>query len=483
MPACLPDDVRRSARPRVAIVGRPNVGKSSIFNRLVGRRNAIVHAARGVTRDRLIRPAVWAGRHVDVVDTGGLGATDAPTPASGPAVDALVRRQIEAAVREADALVLVTDATAGPLPQDEEVVAFLRPSGKPVLLAANKADRPDMDAMADEFARFGFPVFPVSASHNRGLDALRDALLPVLPETPPPPADTPLRVAVVGRPNVGKSSFVNALFGGDRVIVSPTPGTTRDSVDVPFAIGTGADARSYLLTDTAGMRRPGKIRHTIERLGLARAMRSVARADLVALMLDAAQGPTAQDKAIGGRIAAQYKACLVLVNKWDLMPGRTEREYRAALARALPFLDFAPVVLLSATTGYRVRAAVDAIHRVAARLDTRLSTGALNRILAAAVERTPPPAPGGQRLKMYYATQTGCRPITILLFVNHPAALAPSYASYLVHALRRAFDLEGIPVRLQCRARGRPRESAETPHTQTGQPPDPTSISDLPSKR
>ncbi len=433
----------------VAIVGRPNVGKSSIFNRLVGQRVAIVHAERGVTRDRLMREVLWGDRRFELIDTGGLGrleATDDPAILSGERLEALVRRQVEIAVQDAAAIIFVTNVESGVLPQDEEVADFLRKSGKRIFVAANKADDASHDAQAAVFESLGFAVFPVSATHNRGFKALMDAILPILPVVENRTLHSPLRVAIVGRPNVGKSSFINRLLQSDRVIVSAMSGTTRDSVDVPFVVGRDLQARHYLLTDTAGIRRAGKIRESVEFFGLDRSTRSIAGADVVALVLDATQGPTAQDKTISSLIQAHHKGCLLLITKWDLMTKWSESEYREALSRAVPFWSSAPAVFVSSKTGFNIRKSIETIDAVAAQVGSQLPTGILNRTLIQAYERVPPPYVKGKRLKIFYATQVGVKPITILLFVNDVAKLLPAYEAYLTGALRKTFGLEGAPI-------------------------------------
>ncbi|MFH1476171.1 MAG: ribosome biogenesis GTPase Der [Verrucomicrobiota bacterium] len=440
----------------VAIVGRPNVGKSSIFNRLAGRRVAIVHAERGVTRDRLMREALWNGRRFELIDTGGLGQLESPAdPARlpGERLEELVRRQVEIAVQDAAAIIFVTDVETGVLPQDLEVADFLRRSGKSVFVAANKADHAGRDAQADEFKTFGFAVFPVSAAHNRGFKALMAAVLPTLPKMENSTQQTPLRVAIVGRPNVGKSSFINRLLQSDRVIVSAMPGTTRDSVEIPFVVGRDLQARHYVLTDTAGIRRAGKIRQAVEFFSLDRATRSIAGADVVALVLDATQGPTAQDKAIAGLIQSHRKGCLLLITKWDLMTKWSEREYRTALGKAVPFLSSAPAVFVSSKTGFNIRHSIAAMDGVAAQISVQLPTGILNRTLIQAYERVAPPHVKGKRLKIFYATQVGIKPITILLFVNDSTKLISAYEAYLANTLRQTFGLEGTPIIFQLKPR------------------------------
>ncbi len=433
----------------VALVGRPSVGKSALFNRLLGRRLAIVHEEWGVTRDRLADEAEWENQRFTLIDTGGIGVMDRATSDDELAEGA--RRQVEAAIEEASVIILVTDVRAGLHPLDIEVARLLRQRGRIVRVAANKADDPEHDANAVEFTELGFPVFAVSALHGRGLSEL---MADVLEQLPPPAdettADHPLRIAVVGRPNVGKSSFINRLLGSERVIVSNQPGTTRDSVAVPFAIGEDTQARHYVWVDTAGMRPRSKVRESVEFFSLVRVENAIREADVVAHVLDAAEGPSRQDRHIAGLIREHGRGALLIVNKWDLAAGTTtEREYEDALRREMPFLDYAPVVFVSARTGRGMKRAIAAVDRVGAQVSVHLSTGLLNRVIHREVERIQPPAVQGRRLKVYYVVQTGVKPLRIRLFVNEPRARTPAYEAYLVRALRCAFGLEGAPVFLE----------------------------------
>jgi GTP-binding protein len=443
-------------RRAVAIVGRPNVGKSALFNRLLRRRVAIVHDESGVTRDRIVCEAVWEGRRLELIDTGGLRLAEGEK--SADEIEAGVRDQVAAAIEDAAVVILVVDGRGGLHPLDAEAARLVRRSGRPCHVAVNKCDLPGHDHAVADFAVLGFPAHPVSAEHDRGCGELIAAVLPHLPPAADESAGAPLRVAVVGRPNAGKSSYINRLLRSPRVIVSAAPGTTRDSIEVPFTIGSGPQARRYRLIDTAGLRRARRIDSPVECFSLFRAERSIREADVVALIIDAAAGPSAQDKHIADIIRRRCKGCLLIVNKWDLAmeQGVTQTAYEAALRAAMPFLGHCPVVFVSARSGYNVRRSVEAIDRVAARTRAVLPTGILNRVIAEAVARVQPPGKGRRRLRIYYAAQTGQAPVMVRLFVNDPALMTVNYADYLVRVLRTRFGLEGAPVLLGCRERTRP---------------------------
>lgn len=437
----------------VAIVGRPNVGKSAVFNRIVGRRVAIVHDQPGVTRDRVSAEAEWQGQRFELIDTGGLGLLD--QKAARDEIAAGTRAQAEVAIQDAAVIVLVTDITAGLTPLDREVALMLHKSGRRVVVAANKADNEKLDGQAVEFASLGFPVFPVAALHQRGFDPLLKAVVAGLPQEVSPTISQPLRVAIVGKPNAGKSSFVNRVLRHDRVIVSEVPGTTRDSIEVPFSIGEGPQARHYVLIDTAGLRKLRRAEEAVERWSVMRAQKSIEDADVVVLVMDAVQGPTEQDKKIAGLILDARKGCVCLINKWDLAQGETkvtQREYEKAMRQNLYFLAFVPMVFASAQSGYNVRKAIEVMDRVAGQLIATIPTSTLNRVLHDAFKRTQPPMVKGRRLKFYYATQVGTRPIRLRLFVNEPTLTTAAYRLYLLGRLRDALGLEGAPIVLDFRS-------------------------------
>ena len=438
-----------AARRRlVAIVGRPNVGKSAIFNRIAGRRIAIVHDESGVTRDRISRPVFWGDQPFELVDTGGLNllAVD-----SSNSIETGVVEQARAALDDAAVAILAVDVRTGLTPVDEEVARLVRTSGVPCLVAANKCDLPQHEHQTVDFASLNLPVFPVSALHDRGFGPLMDRVLQFLPDVREENVANPLRVAIVGKPNAGKSSFINRLLRNPRVIVSEIAGTTRDSIEVPFTIGAGRNARHYQLVDTAGMRNVHRIDSAVERFSHFRAEAAIKEADVAVLVLDASAGPSAQDKRIAAVIARENKSCVVLVNKWDLAHDNpdaevTETKYEPEFRKAMPFLSFCPIVFVSAKSGYNVRRALDVIDEVAANTRAKLSTGLLNRVVADAYDRVKPPSSGRRHFKIFYATQTGNAPLRIRLFVNDSKMPGANYTAYLVKALREAFGLEGVPV-------------------------------------
>ncbi len=446
----------------VAIVGRPNVGKSALFNRLVRRRLAIVHAEEGVTRDRLAAPADWLGQRFEVVDTGGLALMDRAK--TGDDIARATTDQVKVAIEDAAAVILVTDLKAGLQPLDIEVARLLRKAGRPAVVAANKADLPEWDERTGEFAALGYPVVPVSAAHNRGAEALMEAVLPHLPPDTGEAEPPRLKVAVVGRPNAGKSSYINRLAGKERVIVSEAPGTTRDTISVPFTLTTpDGRERHYTLVDTAGMRKQGRVHESVEKFSLFRAETGIAEADIVVLMLDAEEGPSTQEKKVAALIRKHRKACVVLVNKWDLARGTGVKasDYEEQMRRELFFLGDIPILFVSALSGHQIRRSFEVIATVAERLETAMPTGVLNRVIRDAFERSQPPFARGRQLKFYYAAQTGTNPPRVTLFVNNPKLSNPSHQTYLEARLREAFDLAGVPLVLRYRSsHGEPKAEA-----------------------
>lgn len=445
-----------AVRNLVSLVGRPNTGKSALFNRIARKRVAIVFDQPGVTRDRVTREVEILGRKVMLVDTGGIafdrGVTNDP-------LDSETRSQAALAVEDSAVCVIVVDARAGILPLDTEVIKRVRESGVPCVIAANKCDTPEDDWRAAEFEHFGLPVFAISAEHGRGIEALlKDITGKLAPVSEEEKSARPLRVAIVGRPNAGKSSYVNRLLNAPRVIVSEIPGTTRDAVEVPFSIGTGPEARHYMLVDTAGMKPHTKMSKTsVDNFSLFRSEAAIEEADVVLLVLDPMLGPTMQDKRIAGKILEANRACVILMNKWDLAQekGMTETKAVPALRAMMPFLSFAPVVFCSNKSGYNIRRTVEAIDTAAASASMKLPTGMLNRVIEVATKKTLSPMVKGKRLKIYYGLQVSTNPQTLRLFVNDPKLVTPAYLSYIERRIRERFGLEGAPLRIFLKARSR----------------------------
>ncbi|MBO5642813.1 MAG: ribosome biogenesis GTPase Der [Kiritimatiellae bacterium] len=438
----------------VSLVGRPNTGKSALFNRLAKKRVAIVFDQPGVTRDRVTRQVDLNGRKVMLVDTGGIAFDKRVTK---DPLDSETRAQAALAVEDSSVCVIVVDSREGITPLDSEVIKRVRESGVPCVIAANKCDTSNDDWRASEFERFGLKVFAVSAEHSRGIDALVEAVTSALPPAVEDESHIrPLRVAIVGRPNAGKSSYINRLLNAPRVIVSDIPGTTRDAVEVPFTIGSGPEARHYMLVDTAGMKPHTKMSKTsVDNFSLFRSEQAIEEADVAVLLLDSKMGPTMQDKRIAGKILDAHKACILLMQKWDLglEDGLTETKASEALRQMMPFLSFAPVVFCSNKSGYNIRRTIDAIDRSAASACQKIPTGMLNNVLVKAAKKTVAPMVRGKRLKIYYALQVSTNPQTIRLFVNDPKLATPAYLAYLERRIRERFGLEGAPLRLFLKAR------------------------------
>ncbi len=438
------------AKPIVAIVGRPNVGKSTLFNRLLGERVAIVQDQPGITRDRVHGNAEWNGREFTVIDTGGLGLGEQDPFGSH------IQHQAEAAMEEADLILFMVDAIEGLTPGDDDVAEFFRRFGKPILLVSNKSDNPRREADSGEFYRLGMgDVHTVSAHSGRGVADLLDEVVRHLPPAEEPEEeDDRIKVAIVGRPNVGKSSLLNAVLGEERVIVSPLAGTTRDAVDVPFEFGDN----QYTLIDTAGIRRAGKIQGSVEFYTVLRAERAIERADVGVLVVDAGYGLVDGDKRVGGLINDAGKACVIFVNKWDLVKGRTPKEFGEAIRTDMPFLRYAPIVVGSAEQGKSLDDLLEACADVANNHALRIPTPELNRVIREAADRRPYSS-HGREFKIYYATQVRVKPPTFVLFVNNPKLVHESYLRYIENQMRAAFGFSGTPIRLI--TRNRTKEMAE----------------------
>ena len=463
--------------PIVALVGRPNVGKSTLFNRIVGQRIAVVHDQPGTTRDRLHSSAEWNGISFTVVDTGGIevlpetvaaGRRPAPEPVqaqdSAPYLP-LIRAQAEQAIQGADAIIFITDVASGLTAGDEEVADMLRRAGCPVFLAANKADNARLCQDALEFYSLGLKeVHPISALHGTGVADLLDDVIEALPACGPEiegeaNQDSGVKIAIVGRPNVGKSSLLNSLLGEERVIVSPIAGTTRDAIDTHLEW----EGAPVTLIDTAGIRRRGKIRRGVEHYSVLRALKAIQRADVALLVIDGVDGVTAQDMHVASFILDEWASVVVLVNKWDAVEKddadrrRSDRmvEYTKWVREALRFLDYVPVLFISALTGKRVHKVLPAALTVQEARFRRIPTGELNRLVQAALARHSPPSKRGKRLKIYYASQPEVDPPTFVFHVNDPNLVHFGYERYLENRLREAHEFPGTPLKLVFKQRSR----------------------------
>jgi len=434
--------------PVVAIVGRPNVGKSTLFNRIVGRKAAIVESKPGVTRDSLYMEADWAGYRFTVVDTGGLEFGDIDE------LKAKVRRQAEISIEEAQVILFVVDARAGLTSMDEEVAEIMRRTKKPVILVANKVEKP-AETRFYEFYKLGLgePI-PVSAAEGLNTGDLLDRVVELLPAGAEKDYDIDtVKIAVLGRPNVGKSTFVNAVLNKERVIVSDIPGTTRDAVDTFFK----KDGKSYVIIDTAGIRRRGKIKVATEKYSVSRALRAADRCDVAIIILDAVEGITMQDKRIAGYVQESGKGIIIVVNKWDLLKKdeKTMQNYNEVIRQELTFLRYAPIVYTSAIKGQRVRKVLKKVDCIFEQYTKRIGTGNLNEFIREVVLYNPPPAEKGKRLRIYYAVQNSIKPPTFVLFVNNPKYMHFSYERYLENKLRETFGFKGTPIRFLLRKRDR----------------------------
>ncbi len=434
-------------KPVIALIGRPNVGKSTLFNRITKTRAALVDDMPGVTRDRHYGDAVWNGHSFIVMDTGGFSTGQEDD------ISALSRAQVHAAVNEADALVLVLDGKTGITPYDRELIDKIRSFQGKVFCVVNKIDGPEKEDVLFDFVRLGMePLYPVSAEHGYGisdfLDALADSFPPGAEEIV---EDDVIRIAVIGRPNVGKSSLVNRILGQDRVIVSPLPGTTRDAIDMAYTV----NGQRYLLIDTAGIRRKKHVAEKIEKFSIIKALKSIDRCDIALMVIDADEGITDQDIKIAGYAFERGRGCIFLLNKWDLVQkdDNTLKRFTNQLRDAAKYLHFAPILPISALTGKNVSRIFSLVKTVFEQFTIRISTGPLNKIFERATTRTEPSLYSGRRLKFFYATQISARPPTFVCFVNYPEGVHFSYQRYLVNQIREATGLDKIPIRLFLRKR------------------------------
>jgi GTP-binding protein len=439
------------SRPLVAIVGRPNVGKSTFFNKISGKRISIVEDTPGVTRDRVYADVEWLGRKFTLIDTGGID------PRSEDVLLKQMRRQAEIAMDTADVICFFTDARAGLTQDDQEVAELLRKTRKPLLLVVNKVDHAGLNDDVYEFYNLGLgdPV-SISSVNMLGLGDLLEEIVKLLPPADPEEEDEAehvVQLAVVGRPNVGKSSLVNRLLGKERVMVSNIPGTTRDAIDSRF---TAPDGTEYNIIDTAGIRRKRVIEdESLERYSVLRSIAAIKRCDVALMLIDAQDGVTEQDTKIAGLVHEEGKACVVVVNKWDAIEKETNtmEQYRKQVLEDLKFMDYAPVLFVSAMTGQRVHTVLDMVSQAYAQYTKRVPTGVLNDVLADAQASLQPPATNGRRLKIYYGTQQHVAPPTFILFVNDEELMHFAYQRYLENFLRKTFDFTGTPIRLVLRAK------------------------------
>lgn len=438
------------AKPLVAIVGRPNVGKSMLFNKLTGQRTSIVEDTPGVTRDRIYGDCEWCGRTISLVDTGGI------EPSTDNDMLKFMRRQAEIGIELADAIIMVTDVRSGVTAADEDVATMLRKSGKPVALAVNKCDsvgptNPDVY----EFYCLGIgDLFETSAVHGHGTGDLLDWVLENIPADDGEEEDTDvIKVAIVGKPNVGKSSLLNRILGEERVIVSNVAGTTRDAIDSYYENETG----KYCFIDTAGMRRKSKVDDAIEKYSNMRSVSAIDRADVCLILIDANEGVTEQDTKIAGLVHEAGKAAVIVVNKWDAVADKetnTMRDMEAKVRQGLSYMLYAPVIFLSALTGARCDKLFDTIQEVHKQNTSRITTGSLNAVLADATARVQPPTDKGRRLKIYYMTQAGTKPPHFVIFCNDARLFHFSYQRYLENQIREVFGLQGTPIRITIRQKG-----------------------------
>lgn len=436
-------------KPLVAIVGRPNVGKSTLFNRLVGERTAIVEDVPGTTRDRLYGEFEWRGRTIAVVDTGGI------IPGAEEGVSESVFEQAQVAIEEADVIAFLVDGRAGATPVDEDIANLLRKTTKPVLLTVNKSDNVKQEINAMEFHAFGLgDPMPMSAGRGLNTGDWLDRVVDLLPPAGDEEEDEDTtRVAIVGRPNVGKSSLLNSLLGEERTVVSEMPGTTRDAVDTEMEY----EGNRLVLVDTAGIRRRGKIQYGIELYSVVRAMRAIDRSDIAVLVIDATEPTAAQDAHVAGFVREQSKGLVVAVNKWDLIEkeGNTMKQFEGRLREQFNFMPYVPIVFISAKTGQRVQQVLDMALSIRKERQKRVPTGALNEAVRKALSQHQAPSSGGKLLKLFYVTQVGIDPPTFVLKVNDPSMVHFSYRRFLENRIREQFGFFGTPIRLYFRPRGR----------------------------
>lgn len=435
------------ANPVVAIVGRPNVGKSTLFNRIAGERIAIVEDIPGVTRDRLYAHGEWLGKNFSMIDTGGIEMSDQPLLTQ-------IRQQAEIAIEEADVIIMVVNVENGVTDADEQVAQILYRSNKPVVLAVNKVDNPERRLDVYDFYQLGLgEPYPVSSVHGVGLGDMLDAVIENFTEKDAEEEDDRIRFSFIGRPNVGKSSLVNAILGENRVIVSDMAGTTRDAINTQF---TAKDGREFTMVDTAGIKKKGKLYENTERYALMRSMRAIDNSDVVLVVLNAEEGIRELDKHIAGYAHEAGRAVIIVVNKWDTIPDRDQRtmtDFTNLIRHEFQYLSYAPIVFVSAKTKQRLSRLPEMIEEAYDHQHRRIQSAVLNDVLMDALAANPTPSSNGRRLRVYYATQVAVAPPTFVIFVNDPDLMHFSYARYLENRIRAAFDFTGTPIRLIKRRR------------------------------
>lgn len=433
-------------KPVIAIVGRPNVGKSTIFNRIVGERVSIVEDIPGVTRDRIYSSADWLTHEFNIIDTGGIEIGDEPFLEQ-------IKQQAEIAMEEADVIIFMTNGREGVTLNDEQVAKILYKTKKPVVLAVNKIDNPDMREMIYDFYSLGFgDPFPISGAHGLGLGDLLDECAKYFPKKGEDQySEDTIKFSLIGRPNVGKSSLVNAFLGEERVIVSNIAGTTRDAIDTPYTY----DGQEYVIIDTAGMRKKGKVYESTEKYSVLRALRAIERSDVVLVVLNAEEGIQEQDKKIAGYAHEAGKAIVIIVNKWDAIEKdeKTMNLFTEQIREHFLFLDYAPIMFVSAKTKQRVHQILEVVKKVSENHAMRIQSSILNEVIEDAIARNPAPSDKGKRLRIYYTTQVAIKPPTFVTFVNDPELMHFSYVRFLENRIRETFEFEGTPIRIIARAR------------------------------
>ena len=431
--------------PTLAIVGRPNVGKSTIFNRILGERVSIVEDTPGVTRDRIYGKSEWLGKEFAVIDTGGIDLGDEPFLAQ-------IKDQAEIAIDEADVILFLTSIEAGVTDADERVAQILYRANKPVVLAVNKVDNPERRQDIYDFYSLGFgEPLPLSGTHGIGLGDVLDAVLAAFPNEASADEDDSIKFSLIGRPNVGKSSLVNAILGENRVIVSPIEGTTRDAIDTKFE----ADGETFTMIDTAGIRKRGKVYENTEKYAVMRALRAIDRSDVVLFVINAEEGIREQDKKVAGYAHEAGRGIIIVVNKWDTLEkdNRTMKDFENLIRQEFQYLDYAPIIFVSAKTHQRLQSLPAMIVEVSENQTRRIQSSVLNDVLMDAITVTPTPTDNGKRLHIYYMTQVAVKPPTFVVFVNDPDLLHFSYERFLINQLRQAFDFSGTPIHVIARKR------------------------------